>query len=160
MGNDSVALQVSIETGYQLKQVELEGRLINIQLWDVPGHERYGEMTRAYYKYAHGALIVFDLARPETFDSALGWLSDVTEKLFDEKAELNGVIKEDQPQVDTIPLNLECWLALSLLFFSPWPDTIMPQCKYTLVCVRGRDTAVSIVSRDMSASAKCKEGRH
>ena len=42
-------------------------------------------MTRAYYKYAHGALIVFDLSRPETFDSALGWLSDVTEKLFDER---------------------------------------------------------------------------
>ena len=44
-------------------------------------------MSRVYYKYAHGALIVFDLARPETFESALGWLSDVTEKLFDEKYE-------------------------------------------------------------------------
>ena len=45
-------------------------------------------MTRVYYKYAHGALIVFDLARPETFDAALSWLSDVTEKLFDERKEL------------------------------------------------------------------------
>ena len=45
-------------------------------------------MTKVYYKYAHGALIVFDLARPETFDAALSWLSDVTEKLFDEKKEL------------------------------------------------------------------------
>ena len=35
-------------------------------------------MSKVYYKYAHGALIVFDLARPETFESALGWLSDVT----------------------------------------------------------------------------------
>ena len=52
------------------------------------GHERFGGMTRVYYKYAHGALIVFDLARPETFDAALSWLSDVTEKLFDEKNEL------------------------------------------------------------------------
>ena len=52
------------------------------------GHERFGGMTRVYYKYAHGALIVFDLARPETFDAALSWLSDVTEKLFDEKKEL------------------------------------------------------------------------
>ena len=76
---------MSIDTTYQLKQVELDGRRINIQLWDIPGHERYGGMTRAYYKYAHGAIIVFDLARPETFESALGWLSDVTEKLFDER---------------------------------------------------------------------------
>jgi len=38
-------------------------------------------MTRVYYKYAHGALIVFDLARPETFESALSWLTDITEKV-------------------------------------------------------------------------------
>ena len=31
---------------------------------------------------------MFDLARPETFEGALSWLSDVTEKLFDEKREL------------------------------------------------------------------------
>ena len=59
---------------------------MNIQLWDIPGHERFGGLTRVHYKYAHGALIVFDLSRPEeTFDTALSWLSDVTQKLFDER---------------------------------------------------------------------------
>ncbi len=33
-------------------------------------------------------VIVFDLSRPETFEGALSWLSDVTQKLFDEKREL------------------------------------------------------------------------
>ena len=60
--------------------------MVNIQLWDIPGHERFGGLTRVHYKYAHGALIVFDLSRPEeTFDTALSWLSDVTQKLFDEE---------------------------------------------------------------------------
>ena len=36
---------------------------LNIQLWDVPGHERFGGMTNVFYKYSHGALVVFDLAR-------------------------------------------------------------------------------------------------
>ena len=45
------------------------------------GHERFGGLTRVYYKYAHGALIVFDLSRPETFESALSWLTDITEKV-------------------------------------------------------------------------------
>ena len=40
------------------------------------------------FQYAHGVAIVFDLSRPETFEGALSWLSDVTEKLFDEKREL------------------------------------------------------------------------
>ena len=49
--------------------------------WLFTGHERFGGMTRVYYKYAHGALIVFDLSRPETFESALSWLTDITEKV-------------------------------------------------------------------------------
>lgn len=79
---------MSIDSGYQMKSVEVDGRIVHIQLWDIPGHERFGGMTKVYYKYAHGALIVFDLARPETFENALSWLSDVTEKLFDEKQKL------------------------------------------------------------------------
>ena len=49
-----------------------------MHFYKLAGHERYSGMSKVYYKYAHGALIVFDLARPETFESALGWLSDVT----------------------------------------------------------------------------------
>ena len=41
-----------------------------------------------FFQYAHGVAIVFDLSRPETFEGALSWLSDVTQKLFDEKREL------------------------------------------------------------------------
>ncbi|XP_019849877.1 PREDICTED: ras-related protein Rab-32-like isoform X1 [Amphimedon queenslandica] len=36
---------------------------INMQLWDIAGHERFGHMTRVYYKYAIAAIIVFDLTR-------------------------------------------------------------------------------------------------
>ncbi len=77
--------RVSIDTGYQLKTIEVDGKTVHVQLWDVPGHERFGGLTRIYYKYAHAAIIVFDLSRPETFESALSWLSDVTEKLFDDR---------------------------------------------------------------------------
>jgi GTPase SAR1 family protein len=54
---------------------------VNCFITLAPGHERFGGMTKVYYKYAHGALIVFDLSRPETFESALSWLTDVTEKV-------------------------------------------------------------------------------
>ena len=48
----------------------------------------FHEIFFSIFQYAHGVAIVFDLARPETFEGALSWLSDVTEKLFDEKREL------------------------------------------------------------------------
>jgi Ras-related protein Rab-32 len=54
---------------------------INLQLWDVAGHERFGTMTRVYYKYAIAAVIVFDIQRPATFDAVLKWRDDVNQKV-------------------------------------------------------------------------------
>eukprot|EP01100_Stratorugosa_tubuloviscum_P014094 TRINITY_DN7362_c0_g1_i1.p1 TRINITY_DN7362_c0_g1~~TRINITY_DN7362_c0_g1_i1.p1 ORF type:complete len:217 (-),score=96.89 TRINITY_DN7362_c0_g1_i1:117-767(-) len=55
---------------------------ITLQLWDVAGHERFGNMTRVYYKNSIAAVIVFDLSRPATFESVSKWLDDVDSKVF------------------------------------------------------------------------------
>lgn len=34
-----------------------ENTTVSLQLWDVAGHERFGTMTRVYYKYAIAAII-------------------------------------------------------------------------------------------------------
>eukprot|EP00116_Pleurobrachia_bachei_P010058 sb/3470320/ len=44
-------------------------KLVRLQLWDVAGQERYGNMTRVYYKEAVGAFLVFDITRMSTFDA-------------------------------------------------------------------------------------------
>ncbi|XP_064215429.1 ras-related protein Rab-32 isoform X1 [Tribolium castaneum] len=58
-----------------------DNTLIRLQLWDIAGQERYGNMTRVYYKEAVGAFIVFDVTRTNTFESVAKWKSDLDSKV-------------------------------------------------------------------------------
>ncbi|VDK43716.1 unnamed protein product [Anisakis simplex] len=55
--------------------------LLRLQIWDISGQDRFGNMTRVYYKDAHGALIVFDSTRQSTYDGALKWKADLDVKV-------------------------------------------------------------------------------
>ncbi|XP_071509761.1 ras-related protein Rab-32B-like [Diadema antillarum] len=75
--------KLTIGVDFALKSLDWnESTRVNLQLWDIAGHERFGHMTRVYYKYAIAAVIVFDLSRPATFDSVLKWSKDVHEKVM------------------------------------------------------------------------------
>ncbi|XP_077449237.1 ras-related protein Rab-38b isoform X2 [Stigmatopora argus] len=54
---------------------------VRLQLWDIAGQERFGNMTRVYYREATGAMIVFDVTRPSTFEAVLRWKEDLDSKL-------------------------------------------------------------------------------
>lgn len=45
------------------------------------GQERFGNMTRVYYREAVGAFIVFDVTRPTTFEAVTKWKEDLNSKL-------------------------------------------------------------------------------
>ncbi|KAK2951328.1 putative GTP-binding protein YPTC5 [Blattamonas nauphoetae] len=52
---------------------------VTLQLWDVAANERFGHMTSVYYKNAIAAIIVADLERPATLETALKWKEDINE---------------------------------------------------------------------------------
>lgn len=47
----------------------------------VLGQERFGNMTRVYYKDAVGAFIVFDATRVATFEAVVKWKQDLDSKV-------------------------------------------------------------------------------
>jgi GTPase SAR1 family protein len=48
---------------------------------DIAGQERFGAMTRVYYREAVAAIIVFDITNRKTFGAVDVWLKDVHDKL-------------------------------------------------------------------------------
>eukprot|EP01133_Synstelium_polycarpum_P003903 gene3903-4517_t len=58
------------------RTINLDNKQIKLQIWDTAGQEKFRSITRAYYRGALGALIVYDITRRETFESLTSWLSD------------------------------------------------------------------------------------
>jgi len=72
----------TIGVDFALKVLHLdENTTIRLQLWDIAGQERFGQMTRVYYKEAVGAFIVFEIGRVTTLEAIKKWKRDVDTKL-------------------------------------------------------------------------------
>ncbi|KAJ8975462.1 hypothetical protein NQ317_000893 [Molorchus minor] len=81
-GQFSSTYKVTIGADFALKTLEWdEDTRVNLHLWDIAGHERFGSLTGVFYRHAVAAAIVFDLTRPETFSSIEKWLSDLRKKV-------------------------------------------------------------------------------
>lgn len=78
LGVSPIALVVQIGVDFALKTLQLDqNTTVDVRFWDINGQQRRSAMTRAYYRDAVGALVVFDTERPETLDEALLWKGDV-----------------------------------------------------------------------------------
>jgi len=78
----SVHYRATIGVDFALKVLNWDNStLIRLQLWDIAGQERYGSMTRVYYKDAVGCLIVFDVTRQSTFEAVAKWKHDLDTKV-------------------------------------------------------------------------------
>ncbi|RZC41310.1 ras-related protein Rab-32 [Asbolus verrucosus] len=81
-GTFSPSYKITIGADFAIKILNWDDNTrINVQLWDIAGHERFGYLTGVYYRYAVAAAIVFDLTRPETFKSVEKWLLDLRKKV-------------------------------------------------------------------------------
>jgi len=85
----STSYKSTIGVDFALKVISWENQItIRLQLWDIAGQERFGNMTRVYYKEAVGAFVVFDITRPQTFEAVKKWKLDIDHKVF---------LQEDKP---------------------------------------------------------------
>ena len=74
--------KATIGVDFALKVLNHNNRNITLQIWDIAGQERYGQMTRVYYQAAVGAMVVCDQSRPETMELAIKWKQDLDSKVF------------------------------------------------------------------------------
>ncbi|XP_068572604.1 ras-related protein Rab-38b [Cebidichthys violaceus] len=78
----STNYRATIGVDFALKVLNWDSDTVRLQLWDIAGQERFGNMTRVYYREAMGAFIVFDVTRSTTFEAVIKWKEDLDSKLL------------------------------------------------------------------------------
>ena len=61
------------------KSVQVGEREVLAQIWDTAGQERYRSITKAYYKEAVGALIIYDITKQSSFKNVEKWLKELND---------------------------------------------------------------------------------
>jgi len=71
----------TIGVDFALKTLAKNNKNIQLQLWDIAGQERFINMSRTFYKFAHAAIIVFDITKDKPLKSVFEWLNSVKANL-------------------------------------------------------------------------------
>ena len=57
--------------------INIENKLIKLQIWDTAGQDRFKSITKTYYKGAHGILLVYDVTEKESFLKIQHWMKQI-----------------------------------------------------------------------------------
>lgn len=57
--------------------MDLEGKIVKLQIWDTAGQEAFRSITRIFYRGAHCVFLTYDITREETFLALPDWLREV-----------------------------------------------------------------------------------
>ncbi|KAL4460491.1 hypothetical protein ABPG74_000242 [Tetrahymena malaccensis] len=68
---------VTIGVEFGVKIVQIDGKNIKLQIWDTAGQENFRSLTRAYYRTAIGAIVVYDISRRDSFLHINDWIKEM-----------------------------------------------------------------------------------
>lgn len=67
----------TIGVDFYSKALEIDDKIISLQLWDTAGQERFQSVTKAYYRGAQGIILVYDISQEESFIAVKSWISTI-----------------------------------------------------------------------------------
>ncbi|CAD5123192.1 DgyrCDS11556 [Dimorphilus gyrociliatus] len=94
----------TIGIDFQMRNIDLDGQQVRVQIWDTAGQERYESLTKQYYRRAQGIFLVYDVSNEKSFRNIAKWFKNVREcanedvalTLLGSKTDLERAVTESQ----------------------------------------------------------------
>jgi len=67
----------TIGVDFRFRRLTVGNKTVKMQIWDTAGQERFRTMSSAYYRGAHGIVIVYDVTNQKSFDNIEDWITEV-----------------------------------------------------------------------------------
>ena len=61
----------------KVKMMTFRGSKLKLTIWDTAGQERFRTLTSAYYRGAHGIIMVYDMTTRASFENVTEWLKEI-----------------------------------------------------------------------------------
>jgi small GTP-binding protein len=68
---------LTIGADFAMRDDQINGFSIRYQIWDLAGQQRFDGVRDAYYNGCIGALLVYDVSRPESFYNMPKWINEL-----------------------------------------------------------------------------------
>lgn len=69
----------TIGVDFKIKRMELEGSQVTLNIWDTAGQERFRNITKSFYKGAHGIVLTYSITDPISFNHIESWVDQIRE---------------------------------------------------------------------------------
>ena len=67
----------TIGADFAAKDETIGDKLVKYQIWDLAGQQTFQQVRGTYYEGCFGALMVFDLTRPDSFENIPNWIEEL-----------------------------------------------------------------------------------
>ncbi|XP_012279358.1 ras-related protein Rab-21 [Orussus abietinus] len=69
------------QASYLDKKLNINGKRINLAIWDTAGQEKFHALGPIYYRMSNGAVLVYDITEKYTFKKVKDWVKELRKML-------------------------------------------------------------------------------
>jgi len=94
--------KATIGADFLIKEVDINGTTVTLQIWDTAGQDRFQTLGSAFYRGADACLLVFDITSQQSFSHISAWRDEFAIQAGEDKVYAligNKCDMEDQRQV-------------------------------------------------------------